>query len=256
MSRGSASHVASSTVNHPPSPSQRPPAQSDLRRLKASQICSSTQGRSRFHKRLCQNDAGVRCLSISMMSSPWTQWPTGGRIEYLAPCRPVEISTRFRIPNLIELISTIVKWKNQNSQLQSYQTHLHVKSFLNSNDGAIFFFWTNWIAMAFFFFLYVYKSYALKSSEEKSEEQRFRLLYYNKVTFKYTSKFSCTQISIQLTLANCPNCVLRVHLYYKMLQKSTRFSDDLKCLKHYGIFYIMRWCSYPVKVQYGYRNID
>lgn len=129
MSRGSASHVTSSTVNHPPSPSQRPPAQSDLRRLKASQICSSTQGRSRFHKRLCQNDAGVRCLSISMMSSPWTQWPTGGRLEFLATCRPVEISTRFRIPNLIELISTIVKWKNQNSQLQSYRTHLHFKSF-------------------------------------------------------------------------------------------------------------------------------
>lgn len=128
MSRGSASHVA---VNHPPSPSQRPPAQSDLRRLKASQICSRPQGRSRFHKRLCQNDAGVRCLSIiSMMSSPWTQWPTGGRLKYLATCRPVEISTRFRIPNLIELISTIVKWKNQNSQLQSYRTHLHFKSFV------------------------------------------------------------------------------------------------------------------------------
>lgn len=252
MSRGSASHVASSTVNHPPSPSQRPPAQSDLRRLKALQICSSTQGRSRFHKRLCQNDAGVRCLSISMMSSPWTQWPTDGRLEYLVTCRPVEISTRFRIPNLIELIYTIVKWKNQNSQLQSYRTLLH---FFNSNN----LWWCNFLLLnklnsygGFSFFLYVYKNYALKSSDGKREEQRFRLLYYNKVTLKYTYKFSFTKISIQPTLANWPNCVLRVHLYYKMLRKSTRFSDELKCLEHYGIFYIMRWCNYPVKVQYGY----
>lgn len=114
----SASHVASGPINHPSSPSQRLPAhgsvcarKSDLHLLKASQICSCTQGRSRFHKRLCQNYAGVRCPTTynELTLGPVAYWSSS---ECFANCRPVEISSRYKMPNVIELIYAIVKWKN------------------------------------------------------------------------------------------------------------------------------------------------
>lgn len=145
MRSGSASHVDRRPINDPSSRSQRLPAhgsvyarKSDLRRLKASQICSSAQGRFRFHKRLCQNVAGVRCLwwaHLGLSGLLVVLLSTSLIVDLLKSRPSIECQT---------YLSWVMRYLDESVALHTFKGIEHILIFKNKtfstqivNDGAI-----------------------------------------------------------------------------------------------------------------------